>query len=120
MNRSIWKPNYVNYFLINKILKNKKRVAIRTKSRSSTILQSFIGMTFFVYTGNKYIRLTIIRKMVGYKFGEFSFTRKFGKIHEKKFGNLRGTLKKSKKKSNVPTKTVPKKINEKRKTANKR
>ena len=120
MTRSIWKPNYVNYFLINKILKNKKRVAIRTKSRSSTILQSFIGMTFFIYTGYKYIRLTISRKMVGYKFGEFSFTRKFGKIHEKKFGNLRGSFKKAKKRSNAIVKAVPKKINEKRKMANKR
>lgn len=114
MNRSIWKPSYVNYFLINKILKNKKRMTIRTRSRSSTILQAFIGMTFFVYTGYKYIRLTITRKMVGYKFGEFAFTRKFGKIHEKKFGNLRGNLKKSKKKQSVTQKSVIKKTTDKK------
>lgn len=114
MNRSIWKPSYVNYFLINKILKNKKRMTIRTSSRSSTILQAFIGMTFLVYTGYKHIRLTITRKMVGYKFGEFAFTRKFGKIHDKKFGNLRGTLKKAKKRASLIQKAASKKVTKKK------
>ena len=119
MNRSIWKPSYVNYFLINTILKNKKRTIIRTKSRSSTILQSFIGLTFAVYNGRKYIKLYIDRKMVGNKLGEFSFTRKVGRIHEKKTKNSKSLLKKSNKKGSEPTKAASKKINDKRKNAKK-
>lgn len=115
MNRSIWKPSYVNYFLINTILKNKKRTIIRTKSRSSTILQSFIGLTFAVYNGRKYIKLYIDRKMVGHKLGEFSFTRKVGKIHEKKLKNSKSLVKKKA----GETKVASKKINDKRKNAKK-
>jgi small subunit ribosomal protein S19 len=66
------------------ILNNKNRSIIRTKSRSSTILQSFIGLIFEVYTGKSYTKIYIDEKMVGHKLGEFSFTRKLGKIHEKK------------------------------------
>jgi small subunit ribosomal protein S19 len=53
-------------------------------SRSSIILQSFIGLTFEVYTGKQYTKVYIDEKMVGHKLGEFAFTRKLGKIHEKK------------------------------------
>jgi Ribosomal protein S19 len=57
--------------------------------------------------------------MVGHKLGEFSFTRKVGRVHEKKFKNKRGTLKKLNKKGNETAKTVSKKINDKRKNAKK-
>jgi small subunit ribosomal protein S19 len=53
-------------------------------SRSSIILQSFIGLTFEIYTGKSYTKVYIDEKMVGHKLGEFAFTRKLGKIHEKK------------------------------------
>lgn len=84
MARSIWKPQYVDYNLVNNILKNKNRMIIRTMSRSSTILQSYIGLLFEVYTGKSYTKVYIEEKMVGHKLGEFAFTRKLGKIHEKK------------------------------------
>lgn len=84
MVRSKWKPEYVDYQLIKNILNNKNRSVIRTMSRASTILQSFIGLTFEVYTGKSYTKLYIDEKMVGHKLGEFSFTRKLGKIHDKK------------------------------------
>jgi ribosomal protein S19 len=53
-------------------------------SRSSVILKSFIGLIFQIYTGRNYIKLYIDEKMIGHKLGEFSFTRKLGKIHIKK------------------------------------
>lgn len=84
MTRSIWKAPYVNYYLINSIIKNKNRNIIRTMSRSSTILYSFIGLTFEVYTGKTFTKFFIDEKMVGHKLGEFAYTRKIGKIHEKK------------------------------------
>jgi ribosomal protein S19 len=53
-------------------------------SRSSFILPSFIGLVFEVYTGKSYTKVYIEEKMVGHKLGEFSYTRKIGKIHFKK------------------------------------
>jgi len=91
MVRSVWKPPYVHYQLLDAIIKNKSRTIIRTKSRSSTILESFIGMIFEVYTGRMYNKVYINEKMVGHKLGEFSFTRKLGKIHQKKVKNFKKT-----------------------------
>jgi len=85
MVRARWKPAFVNYFLLKSIAKSKSRVVIRTKSRSSTILQSFIGLFFEVYTGRYYTKIYVEQRMVGHKLGEFAFTRKIGKIHEKRF-----------------------------------
>ena len=84
MVRSKWKAPFVDYQLLDKIIDNKTRTIIQTKSRSSTILQSFIGLVIAVYTGRVYNNVYIDEKMVGYKLGEFSFTRKLGRIHEKK------------------------------------
>ena len=84
MARSKWKPPYVNYYLMNSILKNKNRSVIRTMSRSSTILPSFIGLLFEVHTGKTFTKFYIDEKMIGHKLGEFAFTRKVGKIHIKK------------------------------------
>lgn len=84
MVRSKWKSPFVHYTILNDIIKNKTRNVIRTTSRSSIILQSFVGLIFEVYTGRLYSRVYIDEKMVGHKLGEFSYTRKLGKIHEKK------------------------------------
>jgi len=84
MTRSQWKAPYVDYNLLESILKNKHRLVVRTKARSSTILPAFVGLVFEVYTGRQYTKLYIDEKMVGHKLGEFSFTRKLGRIHEKK------------------------------------
>jgi small subunit ribosomal protein S19 len=84
MVRSKWKAPFVDYQLLDSIIGNKTRSVIRTKSRSSTILQSFIGLVIAVYTGRMYNNVYIDEKMVGHKLGEFSFTRKLGRIHEKK------------------------------------
>ncbi len=89
MVRSKWKVPFVDYNLLKNIIKNKKRFVIRTKSRSSIILQSFIGLVIQVYTGRKYVNVYVNEKMVGCKLGEFSFTRKIGKIHQKKEKKIR-------------------------------
>lgn len=70
MSRAKWKGPYVDPIL----LKDDKGINITT--RSSEILPIFIGKTFRVHNGYKYIELQITDKMVGHKFGEFSPSRK--------------------------------------------
>lgn len=84
MVRSKWKAPFVDYLLLDNIVLNKTRLIISTKSRASTILQSFVGLVIKVYNGHVYNNVYIDEKMVGHKLGEFSFTRKLGRIHEKK------------------------------------
>jgi small subunit ribosomal protein S19 len=56
--------------------KNEKRV-IKTWGRSSTIIPDFVGHTFAVHNGNKFIPVYVTENMVGHKLGEFSPTRLF-------------------------------------------
>ena len=84
MSRSKWKAPFIDYELFKDIVKSKGRIITRTKSRSSTILQSFVGLVIEVYNGKKYNNVYIEESMIGHKLGEFSFTRKLGRIHEKK------------------------------------
>ncbi len=90
MTRSIWKAPFVDYDLLEDIIKNKNNIVLRTKSRSSIILQSFVGLVIEVYNGRNYNKVYIEENMIGHKLGEFSFTRKLGRIHEKK--NKKGKL----------------------------
>ncbi len=50
---------------------------IKTWSRRSTILPQFVGLTFGVYNGKKFIPVNVTEEMVGHKLGEFSPTRTF-------------------------------------------
>ena len=56
---------------------NEKKV-IKTWSRSSTILPSFVGHTLAVHDGRKHVPVYVTEDMVGHKLGEFALTRKFG------------------------------------------
>ncbi len=56
--------------------RNEKRV-IKTWSRASTVTPDFVGHTFAVHNGNKFIPVYITENMVGHKLGEFSPTRLF-------------------------------------------
>ena len=56
--------------------KNEKRV-IKTWSRASTVLPEFVGHTFAVHNGNKFIPVYVTENMVGHKLGEFAPTRLF-------------------------------------------
>jgi small subunit ribosomal protein S19 len=81
MGRSIKKGPYVDVKLDKKVLninegKNKKSV-IKTWSRRSTITPDFVGHTFAVHNGNKFIPVYITEFMVGHKLGEFAPTRNF-------------------------------------------
>ena len=81
MGRSIKKGPYVDLNLEVKVLninegKNKKSV-IKTWSRRSTITPDFVGHTFAVHNGNKFIPVYVTEFMVGHKLGEFAPTRNF-------------------------------------------
>jgi small subunit ribosomal protein S19 len=81
MARSIKKGPYVDANLAGKITaiadgKAKKGV-IKTWSRRSTITPDFVGQTFAVHNGNKFIPVYVTEYMVGHKLGEFSPTRNF-------------------------------------------
>ena len=80
MSRSIKKGPYVDSKLIKKIekmSKNGKKNVIKTWSRRSMITPEFVGHTFAVHNGNKFIPVFINEDMVGHKLGEFSPTRTF-------------------------------------------
>jgi small subunit ribosomal protein S19 len=80
VSRSIKKGPYVHESLLKKIDamndKNEKKV-IKTWSRSSTILPSFMGHTIAVHDGRKHVPVYITEDMVGHKLGEFAPTRTF-------------------------------------------
>jgi small subunit ribosomal protein S19 len=90
MARSIKKGPYVASNLEQKVLgmidgKVKKGV-IKTWSRRSTITPDFVGQTFAVHNGNKFIPVYVTEFMVGHKLGEFAPTRQFKGHSSKKVG----------------------------------
>lgn len=80
MSRSLKKGPFIDDHLLNKVesqnAKNEKKV-IKTWSRRSTIAPDFIGHTFAVHNGKKFIPVYVTENMVGHKLGEFSPTRTF-------------------------------------------
>ena len=80
MGRSVRKGPFVQEALTKKVdalnSKNEKRV-IKTWSRASTVLPEFVGHTFAVHNGNKFIPVYVTENMVGHKLGEFAPTRLF-------------------------------------------
>jgi len=82
MPRSLKKGPYVEESLLKKVDQLKKtgtRQAIKTWSRSSTIIPEFVGLTFAVHDGKKHIPVFVTENMVGHKLGEFSPSRIFRK-----------------------------------------
>ncbi len=81
MGRSASKGPYVEQSLMEKIVKQDKgeRKPIKTWSRRSTITPDFVGFTFLVHNGNKFLPVFVTENMVGHKLGEFSPTRIFKK-----------------------------------------
>ena len=80
MARSVWKGPFVDGSLLKKAEKVKqsgRHEVIKTWSRRSTILPQFVGLTFGVYNGKKFIPVLVSENMIGHKFGEFSPTRTF-------------------------------------------
>ena len=80
MPRSVWKGPFVDGYLLNKAEAARASThneIIKIWSRRSTILPQFVGMTFGVYNGKKFIPVQVTENMVGHNFGEFSPTRTF-------------------------------------------
>jgi len=80
MSRSLKKPPFVYYKLQTKVEKLKesgRKDVIKTWSRASTITPDFVGVTFAVHNGNKFIPVFVTENMVGHKLGEFAPTRNF-------------------------------------------
>ena len=80
MPRSLKKGPYIDPKLEKKVKKmgrGTKKKVIKTWSRRSTISPLFVGYTFAVHNGNKFIPVYVTENMVGHKLGEFSPTRIF-------------------------------------------
>ena len=80
MTRSSWKGPFVDPSLIKKVDKMKNQVnktPIKTWSRKSTIIPEFVGHSFLIHNGTKFIPIRVSEEMVGHKLGEFSPTRQF-------------------------------------------
>ena len=80
MGRSLKKGPFVSQKLLAKIdaqLETGDRKPIKTWSRASMIAPEFVGHTFAVHNGNKFIPVYVTENMVGHKLGEFAPTRVF-------------------------------------------
>lgn len=72
--RSTWKGPFVHSSLLHSIRHSKSSV-LKTMSRNSMILPSFLGKTIQIYNGKFFLPLFITDVMLGHKLGEFCFTR---------------------------------------------
>jgi len=80
MARSVWKGPFVDGYLLTKVQKSIEsgsKEIIKTWSRRSTILPVFVGFTFAVHNGNKFIPVSVSEEMVGQKLGSFAPTRTY-------------------------------------------
>ncbi len=80
MARSVWKGPFVDGYLLKKAEKTRgsgRNEVIRTWSRRSTLLPQFVGLTFGVHNGRKFVPVLVTENMVGHKLGEFSPTRTY-------------------------------------------
>ncbi len=80
MPRSVSKGPFVDGYLLKKaevVRSAGRNDIIKTWSRRSTILPQFVGLTFGVYNGKKFIPVLVTEDMIGHKLGEFSPTRTY-------------------------------------------
>ncbi len=79
MPRSVWKGPFCSRRLISSVIKAKSNgiAVVKTKFRSSFIIPEFVGMTFHVYNGKRYIPVKVRESMIGFKLGSFSPTRTY-------------------------------------------
>ncbi len=93
MPRSLKKGPYVDPKLMKKVQKmietGDKKI-IKTWSRRSTIVPEFIGFTFAVHNGNKFIPVYVTENMIGHKLGEFAPTRTYRGHGSEKTTKVRG------------------------------
>ncbi len=80
MPRSVWKGPFFDRYLLKKVEKVKasgRKDVIKVWSRRSTIIPQFVGVTFGVHNGHKFIPVHVNENMIGHKLGEFSPTRTY-------------------------------------------
>ncbi|EQC52742.1 30S ribosomal protein S19 [Bacteriovorax sp. DB6_IX] len=81
MARSLKKGPFVDVSLMKKALaaqeEGNSNKVIKTWSRRSTIVPEFIGLTFAVHNGKKFIPVYVTDNMIGHKLGEFALTRTY-------------------------------------------
>lgn len=80
MTRSVWKGPFIDGYLLKKAEKARtsgRNEVIKTWSRRSTIIPNFVGLTFGLHNGRKFIPVLVTEDMVGHKFGEFAPTRTY-------------------------------------------
>lgn len=86
MPRSVKKGPFVDKKLLEKVQKmidSGQKSVIKTWSRRSTIIPEFVGFTFAVHNGRKFVPVYVTEDMIGHKLGEFAPTR-FFRTHSKK------------------------------------
>ena len=96
MPRSLKKGPFVDDHLLKKALnaqETRSRNIIKTWSRRSTILPEFVGLTFAVHNGKKFLPIFVTEDMVGHKLGEFAPTRTFYAHAGDKKSRLKGAKK---------------------------
>lgn len=80
MARSVKKGPFIQEALLKRVqtmnAKSEKKV-VKTWSRASTVIPEFVGHTFAVHNGNKFIPVYVTENMVGHRLGEFAPTRLF-------------------------------------------
>ena len=87
MARSVKKGPFVDAHVVAKVAKvqgSSRKEIIKTWSRRSTIMPDFVGITFAVHNGNKFIPVLVTDNMIGHKLGEFAPTRTFNGHPDKK------------------------------------
>ena len=80
MARSVWKGPFIDWYLMkkaDKVRESGRNEVIKTWSRRSTIIPQFVGLTFGVHNGSKFIPVSVSEEMVGHKLGEFAPTRTY-------------------------------------------
>ncbi|MCX7338702.1 MAG: 30S ribosomal protein S19 [Alphaproteobacteria bacterium] len=80
MARSVWKGPFFDKYLLKKASTTKesgRKEIIKTWSRRSTVIPQFVGVTFGVHNGHKFIPVYVTENMVGHKLGEFAPTRTY-------------------------------------------
>ena len=80
MTRSVWKGPFVDGYLLKKAeaaRSSSRNEVIKIWSRRSTMLPQFVGLTFGVHNGHKFIPVLVTEDMVGHKLGEFVATRTY-------------------------------------------
>jgi len=91
MSRSLKKGPYVEERLVRRVerMGGTRKEPLKTWARACTIIPDFVGHTFLVHNGNKFLKVFVTEDMVGHKLGEFAPTRTF-RFHAGQEKNVRG------------------------------